>query len=162
VTPRSPRPSNPLSRRSVLIGGALAGSAAILTGAGCSTSDDEPDPLLAIANSASRDAAQAKAIFAAHPELSGAKVVAQARGTQAAALHKEVNREAGATESSTARAAGKSPVPGDSASAGKELIQRLHNAQREAAALVPTLPRYRAGLAGSVSAGCATLLEALR
>ncbi|HKN99597.1 MAG TPA: ferritin-like domain-containing protein, partial [Pseudonocardiaceae bacterium] len=41
------------------------------------------------------------------------------------------------------------------------LLTALTTAQHQAAALMPTLPRYRAGLVGSVAAGCASLTEAL-
>lgn len=127
----------------------------------CTSAEDGPDPLSALAESARADAEQARAIFAAHQGLSGAKVVAQARGEQATALRREVDREAGETETTATRSPGRPAVPQDSGSASEQLVRRLRTAQRDAAELVPTLPRYRAGLVGSVSAGCASLLEAL-
>jgi hypothetical protein len=46
-------------------------------------------------------------------------------------------------------------VPADGAAA---LVKALTDAEKQAADLVPSVPRYRAGMLGSVAAGCASLL----
>ncbi|HYQ62383.1 MAG TPA: hypothetical protein VET29_03895, partial [Actinophytocola sp.] len=48
----------------------------------------------------------------------------------------------------------KPEVPADGARA---LIDALTAAEQAAADLVPSVPRYRAGMLGSVAAGCASL-----
>ena len=59
------------------------------------------------------------------------------------------------------RAAVEAPAPGGAAAARKSLLDALTSAEQAAATLVPTVERYRAGLVGSVAAGCASLREVL-
>ncbi|WP_258904358.1 hypothetical protein [Actinokineospora sp. UTMC 2448] len=122
-----------------------------------------PDPLAALADRARADAAQAAAIASAVPSLAeGAGEVARVRGEHATALKAEVERERPPV-STTASAPPTTPptAPKDEKAALKALTDGLTAAQKEAAGLVPALPRYRAGLVGSVTAACASLREVL-
>jgi hypothetical protein len=158
----APRQPSRVTRRSVLAAGALAPASALPL-AGCTSSPEGPDPLTALASAARSDAAEAEAIAAAHPDLNAAKVVARTRAEQAKALQKEVNRASAESPSATKKAqdGSSAAAPDNQSGAAKQLSTSLRTAQRQASDLVPTLPRYRAGLVGSVAAGCASLLEAL-
>lgn len=157
-------PSPRLSRRQVLLSGAA--TAVALPAAGCTLFDDgsRPDPLIALASAARSDAADARRIAAAFPDLPGATEVADGRERQARALQHEIDRAAGGetgSATSTTPSRNTTPAP-DRAAAARSLSRSLHAAQQQAAKLVPTLPRYRAGLVASVSAGCAALHGVLR
>jgi hypothetical protein len=142
----------------------LAGVAWLPAVAGCSAlhgGHSGPDPLLPLAHSASDDAAAAAGIARAHPDFAAASAVAKARRTQAEALWREIER-AKISPTSTRAPATPPQVPrADRAAAKDGLTRDLSAAQRSAADLVATLPSYRAGLAASVSAGCAALKELL-
>ena len=157
VTPR------PLSRRTLLRAGALVAVAGPLVAA-CTGQPKAapPDPLQPMLNAATGDAAAAKAAATAFAD-NGATlaVIAAVRRAQAAALRAEVNRAAGAPPSQAAPTTSAVKPPTDEATVTARLIAGLATAQHQAAALMPTLPRYRAGLVGSVAAGCASLAEAL-
>lgn len=154
----------PLSRRSVLRAGALvalAGPAlAACTG---QSAPPPPDPLQRMLTAATRDADLAKAASAAFPDNGPTlAVIAAVRREQATALRKEVYRAAGGPPSSTTpTSATRAPTLPAESTVTTRLEQGLTTAQQQAAALVPKLPRYRAGLVGSVAAGCASLAEAL-
>jgi hypothetical protein len=152
-----------LSRRALLRAGALVAVAGPLAAA-CTgrAAPAPPDPLQPMLNAATSDAATAKAAATAFAD-NGATltVIATVRRTQAAALRAEVNRAAGAPASQAAPTTGAAKPPTDEATVTSLLITSLTTAQHQAAALMPTLPRYRAGLVGSVAAGCASLAEAL-
>jgi hypothetical protein len=121
-----------------------------------------PDPLADLAARARADAAAATAVAAKVPALAaGAKAVAQARGEHATALQKEVDRARPPVSSAKPKPAAAPKPPGGAAAARKSLTDALTAAEQEAAKLVPTVPRYRAGLVGSVAAGCASLREVL-
>ncbi len=114
---------------------------------------------------ATQDAATAKAAAAAFsdngPTLA---VIATVRRQQAAALRTEVYRAAGGPPSATSTppaTPGNAPQLPAEATVTAQLEQGLGTAQQQAATLMPRLPRYRAGLVGSVAAGCASLAEAL-
>jgi hypothetical protein len=115
---------------------------------------------------ATKDAADAKAAAAAFAD-NGATlaVIATVRQQQAAALRTEVDRAAGVVPGSaaptTSASATKAPKLPAESTVTSQLTKDLVAAQRQAAALLPKLPRYRAGLVGSVAAGCASLAEAL-
>ncbi|MBO0839688.1 MAG: hypothetical protein J2O49_02570, partial [Sciscionella sp.] len=111
-----------------------------------------------LADAARADVATAKAISAGKPSPVAA-AVAKARQQQANALQAEIDRARGGSPSSRAAPPSTSKPPADQASALNQLDGSLKIAQQKAAALVPTLPRYRAGLVGSVAAGCASLRE---
>jgi hypothetical protein len=159
-----------VARRDVLRALALLpGAALTAAGAGACTSTPEerpPDPLAALADRARADAATASAVASAVPALAAAAgEVAAARGEHASALRAEVARErppasSPSTESSTASSAPAAP-PNDPAAARTLLADALTAAQKEAAELVASVPRYRAGLVGSVAASCASLREVL-
>jgi hypothetical protein len=118
-----------------------------------------PDPLVPLAESAQADATAAQALAAG---LTGdpaakAKLIANNRAAHAKALRAEIDRE---------RPPSSSSVPPSTTAAAPQatlanLIVAITAAERKAAELVPGLPRYRAGLVGSVAAGCAALREAL-
>lgn len=153
---------SPFPRRALLRAG-VAGIAAT-TLVSCTSepsAPDKPDPLAALAASARADAASAKAIADALPDLAGpAGEVATARGEHAKALQREVDRERPPASKSPAPKNAPTPPP-DSASARTMLTEALTAAEKQAGDLVPTVPRYRAGLVGSVAAGCASLREVL-
>jgi hypothetical protein len=50
-------------------------------------------------------------------------------------------------------------TPSSSDAATSALNDLVTGAQKAAGTLVPTLPRYRAGLVASIAAGCASLKE---
>jgi hypothetical protein len=116
-----------------------------------------PDPLAELAAKARADAALATAVAAAQPALAAAATeIAQARTEHATALRAEVDRERPppASSASSSRAAAPPEAPADGVAA---LVDALTSAEKQAADLVPSVPRYRAGLLGSVAAGCASL-----
>jgi len=148
-----------VSRREVLrLGAVTALSLPVL--AACTTPEPPPppDPLAALAKTARADAAAAAAIAASDPSLAPrASEIAAARTEHAEALQAEVDRERPPASSS----APAPPDPAPPADPVNALSTALSAAEQEAAALVETLPRYRAGLVGSVAAGCAALREVL-
>jgi hypothetical protein len=118
-----------------------------------------PDPLAALAAQARADAATADTIARTAPDLAAvAGEVAKARSVHALALQSEVDRERPPVSSTPPPS---STVPAAPAATKATLIEALRTAEQKAAELVPTVPRYRAGLVGSVAAGCASLREAL-
>ncbi|HEX7660816.1 MAG TPA: hypothetical protein VF444_15185 [Pseudonocardiaceae bacterium] len=163
------RAAGRLNRRDLLRAGALGAiivPLALPALAGC-TNDQEssaPDPLITLVTAAGADARMARAFAAVFPDNAATlQVAASVREQQAAALQAEINRASNTTTSTSASATASSTpaVPGSEAAAMSQLTGRLRAAQQQAATLVPTVPRYRAGLVGSVSAGCASLVEAL-
>jgi hypothetical protein len=155
------------SRRGVLRTGALATIAVSLAPVAASCTDPPapppPDPLAALAARASTDAAAARTIASAVPDLaSPATQVATARGEHALALQREVDRERPPMSStSSAPPTVAAPGPTDPATARAALLDALLAAERQAAELVTVVPRYRAGLIGSVAASCASLREVI-
>ena len=146
-----------VSRRTALRLGALA---AVLPVAAC-TSEPEgpppPDPLAKLAAQARSDATLATAVARAQPDVAtAARAVADARTEHAKVLQAEVDRAtppAPSPSSSTSKPP-KPDVPADGAAALKDALTA---AEKAAADLVASVPRYRAGLLGSVAAGCASL-----
>ncbi|MGX7824977.1 hypothetical protein ACTG9Q_07780 [Actinokineospora sp. 24-640] len=148
------------TRRAVLLGlavGALAGCTA-------PEPPPPPDPLADLVARAHSDAAMASAVAAAVPSLAGkANEVAKARAEHAGALRAEMERErppvpSSASPAPTTAAPAAPTVPKD---ALKVLTDGLTAAEKQAAALIAGVPRYRAGLVGSVAASCASLREVL-
>lgn len=158
-----------VNRRDLLRVGALAALTAPLVpwATACAQpSPTGPDPLVALADSARSDVAAAQAAATTFPEIAGPlTVIASARQVHLTALRREIDRAnitpASSTTATTAATTSATPVAASGREALAELVTALVAAQRQAAGLVPSLPRYRAGLVGSVSAGCASLLEAL-
>ncbi|MCP2169620.1 hypothetical protein LX83_006506 [Goodfellowiella coeruleoviolacea] len=149
----------------MLRAGALAALAAPLL-ASCfgETEPPAPDPLAELAAQARSDAATATAIASAHADLAAAAtLIAQARQEHAVALQQEVDRERPPTSSTAPSPTGATPpsAPPSAKEAEQALTQALTSAEQQAAGLVPTVPAYRAGLLGSVAAGCASLREVL-
>jgi hypothetical protein len=157
------------TRRGLLRAGVVTAVAAPLAApaiAACTapSTPSGPDPLAALVTAAESDVRIAQAIAAAYPgNAATLKVVAAVRQQHADALRAEIDRANTAltTTSSPTGATTAAPAPTDEATAMSQLTGGLRSAQQQAASLVPTLPRYRAGLVGSVSAGCASVLEAL-
>lgn len=144
----------PLNRRHVLRAAALAVLASPVAAACSGGYDDGPDPLRPLLRRATADAEAARALAASAPEHADlAEQVAAARSVQERALRAEVERLNRPVPES-APAAPPSTVEGIEA-----LGSRLADARRQAAELVPKLPRHRAGLVGSVAAGCAALQQ---
>ena len=155
------------SRRRALAAGAttaalfLAGPTAL---AGCTASapaPEGPDPLEAPARRAESDVALAAAVAQAHSTLAAtARALAADRAAHAATLRAELHRvHPDPVPSSTAQPVPPvvpPPVSPDAAAARAALTEAMRAAQDEAAALVITLPGYRAALLASVAACCAT------
>lgn len=177
----TPPPVRELSRRRLLIAAGLVGGGALVAGCGLGADAPEPpDPLLVLAARARDDAALAEATGVVHPELAPAMApVAADRRTHADALTAEINRvrpprsstapppdapsgSVGAPPGSPGSPPGSPPglpqgppvVPEPDA-ALQAVRDALAAAQAQAAVAVPGLPRFRAGLIGSVAACCA-------
>jgi hypothetical protein len=149
-----------VSRRAALRLGALA---ALVPLAAC-TSDSEPprapDPLAALAAKARSDATLASAIADARPDIAAAATeVAKARTEHAKVLQAEVDRVNPPVTTSSSKPSAPPEVPADGVAA---LDEALTSAEKAAADLVPSVEKYRAGLLGSVAAGCASLRVVLR
>ncbi|WP_231114975.1 hypothetical protein [Lentzea aerocolonigenes] len=144
--------SESVSRRRVLLAVAVAPLAVA-----CTTEPQKPpppDPLSALAAQARADAALAKTLTT----VPGAAEISTARETHARLLQAEVDRERPPLSSTAPAAPTAPPTPPDPLAA---LKTALDEAVRDASAIVATLPSYRAGLVGSVAAGCASLREVL-
>ena len=154
----------PFSRRGLLRIGAMAVVAGPLVAA-CTGAPPQsaPDPLLPMLNLATQDATTAQAAAAAFAANSATlDVIGTVRQQQAAALRTEVDRAAAITSATPSASASAPPKPTDEATVTAQLMHDLDTARQQAAALVATVPRYRAGLVASVAGGCASLAEALR
>ncbi|GAA2782819.1 hypothetical protein [Saccharopolyspora taberi] len=157
------RTRHAFGRRAALRLFALAPVAAALTTA-CAPREAEPDVLLEVARAAKADAALAEAVGRAHAGLAeAAGEVATVRKAHAQALQQEIDRVNPPDPEAPPSVPEAPPAqaPSSSDQATEQLRAAARAAQQQAAALVPSLPPYRAGLAGSVSAGCACLLEVL-
>ena len=177
--PTGPRATGPtLDRRRVLrLALALPAAAALVSGcSGVAARRTEPDPLVALADTARADAALAAAAVAADPGLSARiEPLRAARAEHAAALDAEVVRvggvpgaptDVGPTAAPAAPPSGSAPA---SATAGTsppasvtpqvvtlaQVRDALAASHRGAADLVPGLPAERVGLVASVAACCA-------
>ncbi|WP_103348057.1 ferritin-like domain-containing protein [Amycolatopsis sp. CA-128772] len=136
-----------LTRRGALRAAALAALAVPLAACGPGY-DESPDPLRPLLAAAQADADAARAL-AKGADTDAAGQLADARAAHAAALKSEVDRLNRPVPSPSAAP----PVP----AALGDLKDRLAAARKQAEDLVPGLPRYRAGLAAAVAAGCAAL-----
>jgi hypothetical protein len=144
-----------VSRRAVLRLGALAALVPVVACTPEPPAPPPPDPLADLAAQARADAALATVIAAADPALAaGATEVARARTEHATVLQAEVDRARPPVSSTTSRPPAAPEVPADGVTA---LVDAMTAAEKQAADLVPTVPRYRAGMLGSVAAGCASL-----
>jgi hypothetical protein len=131
--------------------------------AGCTSTPEAPpppDPLAALAERARADAAAADSIATSVPSLAGpAGEVAKARSEHAVVLRREVDRERPPASSAPPSASPGVTPPSAPAAAKAQLLEALKAAEQQAADLVASVPRYRAGLVGSVAASCASLRE---
>lgn len=132
--------SNAVGRRRALMWGALALPALAACDGGY---DDSPDPLAAIAHAARSDAGAARKLSSGGGV---AGLVADVRAAQAKALDREVAR---ANRPAAKPRAGSEVT--DIAALGKRLAAARAQARKQLAAA----DAYRAGLLGSVIAGCA-------
>ncbi|MEV6913081.1 ferritin-like domain-containing protein [Amycolatopsis sp. NPDC051071] len=146
MTGRPTEPTLP-SRRTFLRVGALAALAVPLAAACGPGYDESPDPLAPLLRAADTDAAGAKALTGAEAEA-----VAATRAAHAAALKTEVDR----LNRPKPAQSGPAETPASSVDGLKE---QLALARKQAEQLVPSLPRYRAGLVASIAAGCAALQQ---
>jgi hypothetical protein len=143
VTPQS----RGRTRREVLRAGALAALAIPLVAACGPGYGEGPDVLTELAQQARADADAATELASSSPGNADlAQQIATLRTAHATAIQAEVDRQN--SPPTTVR------LPGfPSGLAGMK--QRLAHAREQAEKLVPGLPAYRAGLIGSVAAGCA-------
>lgn len=154
----------------------LAGPAALTGCAPSSLAPTGPDPLEPPARRAEADAALAHEVSQTaaqvHPALAAtARAFAEDRMTHATALRAELHRARPGSASATARPPAVPPpaVPPastvaaapDVPAARTALTQTARAAQAEAAALVVTLPGYRAALLASIAACCSCHLALL-
>ncbi|WP_434440196.1 hypothetical protein [Lentzea sp. E54] len=141
-----------VSRRRVLFAVAAAPLAVACTTE--PSSPPPPDPLSALAAQARADVKLAQTLTA----VPAAAEIAKARETHATLLQAEVDRERPPLSSTAPPVPTTPSTPPDPMAA---LRTALDEAVRDASAAVASLPSYRAGLVGSVAAGCASLREVL-
>src|SRR5687768_2007670 len=144
--------SESVSRRRVLFAVAAAPLAVA-----CTTEPPPPpppDPLSALAAQARADAALATQLTT----VPVAAEIAKARETHARLLQAEVDRERPPLSSTVPPAPTSPPTPPNPVAA---LRTALDDSVRAASDVIGTVPSYRAGLVGSVAAGCASLREVL-
>lgn len=113
-----------------------------------------PDPLSALAAQARADAALATTL----KTVPAAAEIAKARETHARLLQAEVDRERPPLSSTAPPAPTSPPTPPNPLAA---LRTALDESVRAASDVIGKVPSYRAGLVGSVAAGCASLREVL-
>jgi hypothetical protein len=157
------RDASSFSRRAVLragLGGVLAVPLAAMAGCTEDAAPKAPDQLAALATQARQDVADANAIAGAVPDLAdAANAIAKGRTAHATALQAEVDRMSPPPSGSKPPAAAATDVPQSASAAKKKLQTALTKGQQQAAGLVASVSRNRAGLLGSVSAGCASMRE---
>jgi hypothetical protein len=143
---------------------ALVPFAALTAACGSHPAPKPPDPLEDLLRTAHNDSALARSIATAHADLANAAgAIAADREQHAGALQHEIDRANPPSPRSTSTVPPPPPpaAPGTSTDAHAALSGSLRAAQAQAANLVPTVASYRAGLVGSIAAGCAGLLEVL-
>ncbi|WP_017974102.1 hypothetical protein [Actinopolyspora halophila] len=151
-----------LGRRELLRLSALAPLAPALIS--CSApADENPDLLLSLADNAGSDAELARATADKHPELAErAGTIAEVRSEHAKNLRREITRLTGERTTTRESRSATPEVTDDPGEAAEKLRAALESAQRRTAETVPRVSGYRAGLVGSISAACASLLEVVR
>jgi hypothetical protein len=151
-----------LSRRGLLRVGALVAIAVPLAACTSTPAASAPDPLQPLLDAADADTATATAAAKAFTDSAATfAVFATVRRQQAAVLRTEVDRAAALTAPpTTSSSAPPKKPPTDETTVIGELRTGLVTAQQQATRLVAGLPTYRAGLVGSIAAGCASLAEA--
>lgn len=152
-------PASPLSRRALLRAAALSGLAVpaagvVTTVAGCGPGyADTPDDLLPLLARAEADADAATALAGSSAQYADVlEQVATARRAQADALRSEVDRLNRPRPERVDR-------PSSSVASVSALGDRLTAARTQASKAVARQPAYRAGLTGSVAAGCAAVQQ---
>jgi hypothetical protein len=152
-----------LNRRGLLRACALIAVAVPLAACTTPPAAPVPDPLQPLLNAADADTTAATAASKAFADSAATfAVFAAVRHQQAAALRTEVDRAAALTAPPTTSASSTSQAkaPTDETTVIGELRTGLVTAQQQATNLISSLPTYRAGLVGSIAAGCASLAEA--
>jgi len=152
-----------LSRRGLLRACALIAVAVPLAACTTPPAAPVPDPLQPLLNAADADTTAATAASKAFADSAATfAVFAAVRRQQGTALRTEVDRAAAATAPPTTSASSTSQAkaPTDETTVIGELRTGLVTAQQQATNLISSLPTYRAGLVGSIAAGCASLAEA--
>ncbi|QGK72358.1 hypothetical protein GIY23_16800 [Allosaccharopolyspora coralli] len=126
----------------------------------CTADEQPPDPLQALARTARADAVLAE--LAAELGVGQAPELVRVRRAHADALQREIDRiDPPDEDDPRPRDPQPSQRPSSAPEATTALTEALRSAGRQAADQVPRLPAHRAGLVGSVSASCASLLEVL-
>ena len=168
------RPVSGFSRRRLLAGGGRGLLAVALLGpvaAACGSTPSGRDPLEEQVQAARWDSELAAAAAKAAPPalVPALNEIAAERNRHAIALIEEVSRAAGKpTPTETASGEASGAAAGDAASASAsakpgppppppsvaDVSAALRRSADSAAALVPTLSGYRAGLLGSIAAAC--------
>ena len=123
-----------------------------------------PDPLAALADAAAADAATARRLAGQFPALAAKfQLIAANRDAQAVALRKEIDRATPppSTSSTAPSSAPQGATYPDQAAAVAGMAASLGAAQDAAIQVALAAPTYRAGLVGSLVAGCACLKELL-
>jgi hypothetical protein len=166
--PRRPDSSTeqPFGRRGLLRAGlALTMAGPALAACTSTPTPPAPDALLPVLRAARQDVTSATSAATVFPDDAATwQLIAMVRQQHADALAREITRAGSTLPAMSAASASSAPAAGTGSEpdALSQIATALHTAQQQAAALAPTAPRYRAGLLGSVSAGCASMLEALR
>ncbi|WP_243793085.1 hypothetical protein [Saccharopolyspora gloriosae] len=155
-----PKGSSRVGRREVLRLFAALPVVAVASSA-CAGGEDVPDPLTALATAARSDAALAQGVARTHRALGAeAGAVAEIRTEHARLLQQEIDR-LDPPDEPRRHPAPAVQVPASANEAKAALKRALAAAEQSAAKICPTLPGYRCGLTGSVSASCASLAEVL-
>lgn len=147
----------PVSRRRFVAVTAVATGLVVAGGCAVPLVDDEPDPLLELAEGADRDARELAAANASHgDDVARLHRIADARRTHAEQLSAEI----GPTDSTEAPSNGAEadPPPAICPPIG-EVRTRLRDDARRAGEVAVASRGSRAELAAAVSAACATAVE---
>lgn len=146
----------PRTRRDVLRAALLTAGLAVPLAACGPGYPEDPDPLVPLLEQAEADAEAARTLAGRLGGAEGAAAgrVAEVRAEHASALRREVqraNRPSAEGEPQGTQPAEAADLPA--------LEQRLTAARESALELLPQAPRHRAGLLGSVAAGCAAVQQ---
>lgn len=148
--------SSPLSRRRFVA--STVGVAGLMVAGGCAlpTADDEPDPLIELAEAAVRDAEELAAADAAHGEdVARLRRVADARRVHAQRLHEEISLRRSGDDEPYREILQPAPV----CPPLEDVRIRLRADARRAAEVAVDAEGYRAELVAAVSAACTAAVQ---
>ncbi|MFN3601833.1 MAG: ubiquinol-cytochrome c reductase iron-sulfur subunit N-terminal domain-containing protein [Dietzia sp.] len=146
----------PVSRRRFVAVTAVATGLVVAGGCAVPLIDDEPDPLLQLAEAADRDARELAAADASHgTDVARLRRIADARRTHAERLSVEI----GPTDSAEAPSNGAEPDTPAICPPIDEVRTRLRDDARRAGEVAVASRGQRAELAAAVSAACTTAVE---